>query len=147
MRADLLAGTILLVVSGVFWFQREPMTTSSSIFPDFVLVVLALSGLAIIALGVLRADRSREPRQVDLRMLAVAAGLVLAWALAMGLIGFTITGTVGFVIMALLVREGRPTTRTVVTDLVVGGVVVVGCFLIFTRVLLVPLPVSTLIGM
>ena len=147
MRADLVAGAVLLLVSGIFWLQRDAVNKTSALFPDLVLIVLAVSGLAIIAVGLIRGDRTREPRHVNLTMLAAGGALVLGWAVAMGLIGFTIAGVIAFVIMALLVREGRPTLRTVLTDTAVGAVVVVACFLIFTRVLLVPLPVSTVIGM
>lgn len=147
MRADVVAGAILLAVTGVFWVQRDYGSRTSGMFPDLVLVVLAVLGVAIIVKGVRSGDRERRPRQVDPRMFAAAAVLVVVWGLLMGLIGFTISGVLAFVAMALLVRRGKPDAKTVATDAAVAAVVVVGCFFVFTRVLLVPLPVSTLIGM
>lgn len=147
MRADLVAGAILLIVTGVFWLQRDYGSRTSAVFPDVVLIALAVLGVAIIVKGVRSGDRERKPRQLDLRMLAAASVLVLVWGILMGLIGFTISGVLAFVAMALLVRRGRPSPRTLAIDTGAAVVVVVGCFLVFTRVLLVPLPVSTLIGM
>jgi hypothetical protein len=147
VRADFVAGAILLVVVGVFWTQRDYASRASGLYPDLVLVVLAVLGIAIIVNGYRRGDRALQPRQVDPKMLAGASALVLVWAVLMGLIGFTISGVIAFVAMALLIRRGRPSARVLLTDSAVGAVVVVAVFFIFTRVLLVPLPVSTLIGM
>lgn len=147
MRSDVIAGVILLVVAAVFWLQRDYGGGTSGTFPDLVLTALALLGTAIIVNGIRKGDRARRPRTTDLRLLTAGGVLVLLWGVLMGLIGFTISGVVAFVAMALLIREKRPTPRTVAIDTAVGVVVVVACFLIFTRVLLVPLPVSTLIGM
>ena len=147
MRADIVCGAILIVIAGAFWVQRDYNDLISGAFPDLVLIVLAVLGLGIIAKGVLRGERGPGERQVNPRMLVIVSVLLATWAITMGLIGFTISGVLAFVAMALLVREGRPTRRTIALDFAVGVVAVVGCFLIFTRVLLVPLPVSTLIGM
>lgn len=147
MRADIVCGAILIVIAGAFWVQRDYNDRLSGAFPDLVLAVLAVLGLVIIARGALRGDRSPGERQVNPRMLVIVSVLLAVWAIAMGLVGFTISSVLAFVAMALLVRQGRPTRRTLALDLTVGVVTVVGCFLIFTRVLLVPLPVSTLIGM
>lgn len=147
MRANVICGAILLVVAGAFWIQREYDNPLVGVFPDFILIVLALLGVGILVHGIMRGDRTRRPRQISLRMFAIAAALVIGWAFALGIFGFTISGVAAFLIMALLIREGRPRLRDVVQDAVVAVVVVVGCFLVFTRVLLVPLPVSTLIGM
>jgi hypothetical protein len=147
LRTDIVAGAILLVVSAAFWVQRDYTDRLAGQFPDFVLIVLIALGVFMIVNGIWRGDRTRAPREVNLPRLGAAAALIVAWAVLMGLIGFTISGVIVFVLMALMVRNTRPTPRTVTIDLVAGLVVVIGTFLIFTQLLLVPLPVSTLIGM
>lgn len=147
MRSDVVAGAILLVVAAVFWLQRDYGSRTSGTFPDLVLIGLAVLGAAIIVKGIRSGDRARRPRTTDLRLLTAGGVLVLLWGVSMALVGFTISGVVAFVAMALLIREGRPTPRRVAVDTAVGVVVVVACFLIFTHVLQVPLPVSTVIGM
>lgn len=148
MKKDLLCGTILLAVTVVFWTQRDGRGELVAAFPDFVLVLLALFGIGVIARAVLRRDGGAEPAgKVDLRFLAAAIVLLLLWALGMGLIGFTISSVLAFVVVAQMIRRDRPRPRLLITDTAVAVVVVVGVFFIFTRVLLVPLPVSVLIGM
>jgi len=147
VRTDIVAGAVLLAVTGVFWMQRDYTSRTSGNFPDMVLLVIAVLGIVIIVQGIRKGDKDRKPREVDPRMLGAACGLMLVWGTLMGLIGFTISGVIAFVVMALLIRRGRPTARALLTDSAIGAVVVVGVFLVFTRVLLVPLPVSTLIGM
>lgn len=147
MRTNIICGAILIVVAGVFWTQRDYDNPQAAVFPDLVLVVLAILGVGILVHGILRGDRTRGPREINLKMLGIATALVVGWAFALGLVGFTISGVIAFLIMALLIRRGRPSVRDVVQDFIVAVAVVVGCFFIFTRVLLVPLPVSTLIGM
>lgn len=149
MKANIICGAILIAIVAVFWSQRDYEDPLVGIFPDMVLIVLAVLGAAILVLGILRGDRTSTlgVRDLNWRRLGAAIALIVGWSLALGMVGFTISGIIAFMIMALMVREGRPTIRHVVQDFVVGIVVVVGCFFIFTRVLFVPLPVSTLIGM
>jgi hypothetical protein len=147
MRKDLVCGAILVLVSGFFWLQRDYSGELTARFPDFVLVVLFLLGVVVVARGVLAGDRRRRPREVDLRFLAAAIVLLLVWALGTGLIGFTISSVVAFVVMAQLIRRGDLQPRRLAMDFGVAVAVVVGSFLVFTRVLYVPLPVSVLIGM
>jgi uncharacterized membrane protein YidH (DUF202 family) len=147
MRKDLVCGVILVLVAGGFWVQRDYSSQVTARFPDFVLVVLTLLGVAVIVRGVVVGDRQRRAREVDLRFLAAAVLLLSAWALGTGLIGFSISAVVAFVAMAQLIRRGDPQPRRLATDVGVALVVVVGSFFVFTRVLYVPLPVSVLIGM
>jgi hypothetical protein len=138
---------VLILVAGIFFLQRDYSGRSSALFPDVVLLAVVALSLAIIVQGVRRGSRERQAREVDLRKLAAAGVLVLVWGTLTGLIGFTISGVIAFVIASLMVRHSRPTARTLAIDTSVGLVLVVGAFFIFTRLLLVPLPVSSLIGM
>lgn len=155
MRRDLLCAVVLLAVAGVFWTQLDHRPELTAAFPDFVLIVLVLLAAGIAVRGVLRRGGPAEAApeegppegRTDLRFLAAAIALVVVWAFGMGLVGFTISGVLAFVVMAQLIRRGRPRPLTVAKDTGVAIVMVVACFLIFTEVLLVPLPVSVLIGM
>lgn len=147
MRRDLACGAILLLTAVSFWVQRDYSSQLTASFPDFVLVVLALAGVTILVRGARSGERARAPRQVDMRFMAAAVVLMLAWGVGMGLIGFTISGVLAFVVMAQLIRRARPRPLQLARDFGVGLVVVGGSFFVFTRVLYVPLPVSVLIGM
>jgi uncharacterized membrane protein len=150
VRTDPICGAILLGVSAAFWLQRDYNTRADGLFPDVVLVVLALLGTWILLAGlfVRRAQAGGgSSRAANPRMFAAVSLLLMAWAVALGLIGFTITSVLAYVAMTSLIRRGRPQLRNLAVDTMVAVAVVAGCFFVFTRVLLVPLPVSTLIGM
>ena len=147
MRKDIAAGAVLLVVVAAFWVQRDFNGKLEAAFPEFVLILLSVFAVAIIVRGILTGDRAAGRRETDRRLWAAGAGLILAWAAGMGAIGFTVAGVVGFVVMAQLIRRERLQAPRLALDVTVAALVVVGVFLIFTRVLLVPLPVSTLINM
>ncbi len=150
MRTDVICGAILLGVSAVFWVQRDYNNRVDGLFPDVVLVALALLGTWILLAGLrTRRDQAGDgpPVGANPRMFAAAAFVLIAWAVGLGLIGFTITSVLAYVAMTSLIRRGRPHPRNLAVDTTVAVAVVVACFFVFTRVLLVPLPVSTLIGM
>lgn len=148
MRRDILCGGVLLAIAAIFWTQRGDRDKLIATFPDFVLVFLALLGIAVIVRALLRrGDAQSPPGGGDPRYLVAAIALLLLWALGMGLVGFTISGVLAFVVVAQLIRRGRPRPRLVAIDAAVAIVAVVGVFFVFTEVLLVPLPVSVLIGM
>lgn len=150
MRSDPVCGAVLLGVVAVFWTQRDYDDRIDGLFPDAVLVGLALLGAWVLLSG-LRVRRTQNRGEsaggANPGMFAAAALLLVAWAVGLGLVGFTITSVLAYVAMTSLIRRGRPRPRELAVDTAVAVVVVVGCFFVFTRVLLVPLPVSTLIGM
>jgi len=148
VRRDLVCGGVLLAIVAVFWMQRDYGGQLTARFPDFVLMVMAALAVGIIVRALVKRETGEAgERRVDLRYLGAAVALLLAWAVGMSLIGFTISGVIVFVVIAQLIRRGRPQPRLVALDSAVGLAVVVACFFVFTRILLVPLPVSVLIGM
>ncbi|GAA3725068.1 hypothetical protein HDA32_003013 [Spinactinospora alkalitolerans] len=60
MRRDLLCAGLLLALAVIFWFQQDYTTPVDAVLPRFVLVVLAVLGVAIGAAALLRSRRGRE---------------------------------------------------------------------------------------
>jgi hypothetical protein len=147
MRRDIICGMLLIGVVLVFWSQRDGSGAVTASFPDVVLGVLTVLGVGIIVRGVRSGDREKRPREVDVRFLGAGAALLLGWAVAMGLVGFTISSVVTFVVVAQLIRRSKPAAVPILKDTAAGTAIAVACFFVFTRVLLVPLPVSVIIGM
>jgi uncharacterized membrane protein YidH (DUF202 family) len=98
----------------VFWTQRGDRDNLITTFPDFVLVFLALLGIGVIVRAFLRrGDGESQAGGTDPRFLVAAIALMLLWALGMGLVGFTISSVLAFVVVAQLIRRGRPRPRLV----------------------------------
>ncbi|WP_156002229.1 tripartite tricarboxylate transporter TctB family protein [Streptomonospora sp. PA3] len=58
LRRDLICAALILAVTAVFWTRQDFSTPTDVIFPRFVLVVLAVLGLAIAGMAVVRASRN-----------------------------------------------------------------------------------------
>ncbi len=91
-------------------------------------------------------ETATETPRVDWRFLAGGSVLLVAWGVAFGLFGITLSGVVAFVATALLVNRGITTIRRLVIDVAVAVGFVLLCLFVFTRVLYVPLPVSEVLG-
>ena len=148
MRSNIAVGVVCLVLAAVFGVQVRVENPVTAIYPIVVLAVIALLGLGLIVAGVLRRtpDEPRDGPRPAWRLFLLALAALLGWSIAVGLVGFAISGVVCFVALAWLVRKGKLTKRTVPVDVLVAAVSVVACALLFTRVLGVPLPVSAVLG-
>lgn len=162
MRRDIVTGFLLLAIGIIFTSRIEQWAPEDAVFPWFVLIVLLVSGAVLAVRGVLSARRaatgadpqpeeethqqSQQDQRVDKRILAAGAALLLGWGVAFGLFGFTLSGVVAFLAVVWLIRRGSGSPKVVILDITVAVVFVVACFLIFTRLLMVPLPVSVWLG-
>lgn len=149
MRANIASGVLCLVVAAVFWLELDVDNPLGELFPKLILVLLAALGVALLVLGLVRkeaetTDETRTPRRWRLFVLSLV--VLLAWSVTLGLVGFTISGVAAFVACTLIIRRSDVSPKRVARDLGVGIVLVVACALLFMRVLHVPLPVSTVLG-
>lgn len=159
LRADLVAAGLAVVVAVVFWTQRSYREPLSGVFPDFVLaglVVLAvLLVLRTVVFGVARRAGVGEPAAQSAAAEAESGlgasapvGAVFAsmaflagWVALLTPLGFNLSGILGFLAVTVFLRRGSFRLRHLLVDVPVAVAVVWLCFLVFTRVLLVPLPV------
>lgn len=161
LRADLAAAVVAIGVAAVFWVQRDYREPLSGAFPDFVLAGLAALAVLLVTRALVlrgRADPGRPDTGADetvdegsggpgVPVAAVLASMALlaAWVALLVPLGFTLAGVLGFLAVTVFVRRGSFRPRHLLVDVPVAIAVVWLCFLVFTRVLLVPLPVPPFI--
>lgn len=139
---NIIGGFAVLLLCLVFWVQRNYTSQYGGIFPDAVMVLLAVLSVLMIARGVLWRHESgwHHEGRLGFGDLARAVVLLVAWVASLPFLGYLIGGVVFFTLIALLMRTERPTWKGVALDVVVA-VAVVGLFhLAFTEVLYVTLP-------
>lgn len=139
---NIVGGAVVLLVCLVFWVQRDYTSEYGGLFPDAVLVVLAVLSLFLIGRGVLwRRESGWEPEgRLQPRDLARAVVLLVAWVASLPILGYLVGGIVFFTLVAVLMRTRRPRVKDIALDLVVGVGVVGVFYLAFTRFLYVNLP-------
>lgn len=136
-------GALTLGVAALFWFQRHYTTAYGGTFADPVIIALAALGLILLVLGVLRrpvGHGTEEEERVPLLGLVVAVALLAVWVATLPYLGYLVGGIVFFVVMAVVMRAGRPNVRGLLLDVVVAVAVVGIFFVLFTEVLYVRLP-------
>lgn len=144
-KVDVAVGVLTVVVAAVFWLQRNYRTQYGGTFADPVIIALAVLGVTLVALGLLRRSaRSGAEAEAQERMsprsLVLAVALLVGWVAALPYLGYLVGGIVFFVLVAVLMRTERPTPRGILLDVVVAVAVVTAFYLIFTEVLYVRLP-------
>jgi putative tricarboxylic transport membrane protein len=139
---NIVGGAVVLLVCLVFWVQRDYTSEYGGLFPDALLVVLAVLSLFLIGRGVLWRHESgwESEGRLQPRDLARAVVLLVAWVASLPILGYLVGGIVFFTLVAVLMRTRRPRVKDIALDLVVGVGVVGAFYLAFTRFLYVNLP-------
>jgi hypothetical protein len=146
-NTDLIGGILGLVLSALFWFTREQWSFWSAVFPNLTLAVLALLSLALIGKGFVRPERLVLLAEGNRVRILVTAVVLMAWAFALRPVGTLLSSAIAF--YALTIYLGSAHRRVSVVDAVKWLVVVTVelgvLYLVFTRVLGVPLPRGVLL--
>lgn len=139
---NIVGGCAVLILCLVFWVQRDYTSQYGGLFPDALMIVLAVLSLIMIARGVFRRHESGWHPEGRLEPLDLGRAIVLlaAWVASLPILGYLVGGILFFTLVAALMRTERPRVKDIALDLVVGVGVVGAFFLAFTRLLYVNLP-------
>lgn len=109
---DALSGLALMLIAGYAFVEARQFGPMGAVFPIAAATILALSGLSIVAVAVLRAEPGtpEERQPINARMIGAVAVLA-AWAVFLPILGFFWTSAVGFVLMAAVTSNERPTLQ------------------------------------
>ncbi len=150
---DRLGSLLLLAFVGILWMQRDYMTPFGGLFPDRIMICMAI--LLVLALvlsftpyatmkenGKTENGAEAGPRHWK-PMIAVAVMLLL-WTVLLRYIGFAITGVVGFAGISWYLGGRSLNLKSIGTSVGVAVGITYLIIFIFGHLLLVPLPTGTL---
>jgi len=143
MTGNRLISLIFILVAVSFVFQSRGLHHNCRIFP--ILAALYLFGISIL-LFIQTYQKNHTGRDQDIpgkKNLSTIAGtlsLVLVWVNLLNYIGFIVTSVVSLTTLTLMLDSKRITFNRAVYTLAIHTVVVVIIWIIFYRILLVPLP-------
>ncbi len=126
------------------WDTFDYTDADSFVFPRTVAGAMIVFCIALIAWSLVRpidaATRGAEstPRRVGLVAAMLVAALLMPYA------GFLLSGLLAFAAIVWLAMYDPWTRRRLIVYPLVGSAIVLGFYFLFTRVLLVPLPIGRL---
>jgi len=146
LNIDRIAALIVLAVCAVFWWQLGFINTKlDKIFPQFVIISLAvLSGILLIK-SFIKPESKVIFTMKHRGMVALGAALLVLWVVLIDYIGFLITSIAMFAILSWIMQDKQKrTVKAAISSVLVGAILIGAVYLLFAKLLMVPLPKGTL---
>jgi hypothetical protein len=148
-NTDLIAGLFGLVITGVFWFSIDPDISHLSImFPKTMVILMGIISAALMIKGFIKTKAQHGDMFVEgsnVRWM-ITGVLFFMWVIAVAYIGFWVSSVVGITVIVsyLSCAVQRPSLLKVLGWVAIVAGEVTFFYLIFTRLLDVPLPADIL---
>jgi hypothetical protein len=142
VNTELIGGIAGLLLTAVFFFGLEDVSWMSIIFPKTVVYIMAIISVLLVVKGFVKPSRRRIFSDGSNTRWIVTGVLFFLWVLAMPFLGFFVSTVVFMVaIVAYLASARMPLT---IMKFIIWVPIVIAevtfFYLIFTKVLYVPLP-------
>lgn len=146
-NTDLIAGIVGVILTGFFFFSIDPETSHLSImFPKSLVIILGLVSAGLVVKGVINGQRGNMFAEGSNVRWLLTGVLLFLWIIAVIYIGFWVSTVAGiFTIVFYLSRARRRVSPAVALGwLAIVAAEVTFFYLVFTRLLHVPLPTGLL---
>jgi hypothetical protein len=144
VNTDLIAGSLGLSLSLLFWWLVDPDTTHLSIvFPMAMLVIMGIVSALLLIKGFSRAAERGNLFDVGSNTRVFVTGLFFfGWAIAISYIGFFVSSvlSISMIALYLALARRRVTVGTFMAWILIATCEVTFFYMIFTRLLHIPLP-------
>ena len=142
VNSDLLSGAVGLAITALFYFARGNVGLLSAVFPNAILLFMLLFSAMLLVKGFVRPEMLELFEGERLDRIAVVGVILFAWVLGMLYLGFIVSSVLAFLLITLFMARMTRTVSVVNAGVWLGVIVVevVVLYLIFSRVLFVPLP-------
>lgn len=142
LNIDIIGGISVLAIAAFFFFQLgEDFSMFALFFPEKMLPILTMLGIAIIIKGFVRPTRLERPIFQINRTMVAAMVTGSLWVILLEPVGFIITSAVSiFFLQVLYMEKGMRTFRNVTINALGSLCTVVIFYYIFVQYLGVTLP-------
>ena len=142
VNSDLLSGVVGLAITALFYFARGNIGMLSAVFPNAILLFMLLFSAMLLVKGFARPEMLVLFEDERLDRIAVVGGILFAWVLGMRYLGFIVSSTLAFLLITLFMARMNREVSAVNVGVWLGVIIVevVALWLVFSRVLFVPLP-------
>jgi putative tricarboxylic transport membrane protein len=150
---DRLGSIIMLVFIAILWIQRSYTTPFGGIFPDRVMIIMAVFVVVSLILSFTRYRTMKEEEQKESEAgekrwldMAVVIVIMMAWVLLLRYAGFALTSVMGFASTAWYISGERKNWKMIVKAFLVGLAITYLIVYVFGHLLRVPLPQGEIFG-
>jgi hypothetical protein len=150
---DRLGSILMLIFVAILWGQRSYTTPFGSIFPDRVMIIMAIFVIVTLVLSftpyrTMKEEEKKDSETVKKRWLdmAVVIVIMMLWVLLLRYAGFALSGVVGFASIAWYISGERTNWKMIVKAVVLGLAITYLIVFIFGYLLKVPLPKGEVFG-
>ena len=142
-NSDLWAGCIGLALSAAFWFSiDEEIGRLSIMFPRAMIGIMALISILLLIKGFFKSERLDLFTVGSNRRVVITGLLFFAWGIAISYLGFFVSSVLAILAQVCYLARARRklTASSVALWLLIAAGEVAFFYLVFTRLLQVPLP-------
>ena len=142
----LIMSCLFIIISIVaLWDTTHMLDSDSYVFPRAIAIAMIALNLLLIGRNLLNFtdEEKKEPKAgaSTTRRIALIAGMLISCVM-MPILGFMISGVITFVFLMLVSMYDEWNAKTKVIYPLVALSLVIGFYMLFSKVLLVPLPVG-----
>jgi hypothetical protein len=147
LNTDLIVGIFGLFVSALAYSLTRNLGMLGSIFVDYTLVALVFFSAMTTLKGIIKPEKLRFFESAVERNNVLAGLMILAlYLFFMPRIGFLPASYLFYTVLSLYLCDDRFASKNLIQSVMLSGIVVTGFFLVFRKVLEVPLPAGTWFG-
>lgn len=146
-NTDLIAAIFMLAVVVVFWIQLMSLKTHrfyvslDSIFPQFVLIIMAVLSLFLLIKSFREPDRKTLFFTTNKKKIIIAIVAGILWVSLFSVLGFLISNIIFITFLTIILEEkSKINPKKIILSIIFSIIIVVIAYFLFSNVLKVPLP-------
>jgi hypothetical protein len=142
VNTEIVSGAIGLLLTAIFFFALEDVFWMSNVFPKTIIIIMGFLACILVIRGIVKRTRDRIFNVGSNVRWMVTGILFFAWVLLMPVLGFFVSTVVFMTIIVAYLAQARMqvTISNFFTWIPIVIAEVTLFYLIFTKILYVPLP-------
>ena len=142
VNTEIVSGAIGLLLTAIFFFALEDVFWMSNVFPKTIIIIMGFLACILVIRGIVKPTRDRIFNVGSNVRWMVTGILFFAWVLLMPVLGFFVSTVVFMTIIVAYLAQARMqvTISNFFTWIPIVIAEVTLFYLIFTKILYVPLP-------
>lgn len=141
-NADRITSIIMLGICGYFFIEGRTFTQFGKLFPQTIIVILALLSLLLLILSFTRTERNVILGKLSRKhiIIVISVLLIAAWGFFINIFGFVVSSILFFSLINTMLDKRQRGFKPVLKKVGIITVMVGVFYFFFAKLLLVPFP-------